>query len=60
MNRYLGRFEGAAYALLRVFLGFLYWSHGPRWLFGTFTDSDPVPLTSLRGVAGLLEITLDP
>ena len=60
MNRYLGRFDGVAYALLRVFLGFLYWSHGPRWLFGAFTDNDPVPLTSLRGVAGLLEITLGP
>ena len=29
MQRYLGRYEGAAYAIMRVVLAFLYWSHGP-------------------------------
>ena len=36
MQRYLGRFEASAYTLLRVVLAFLYWSHGPKWLFGWF------------------------
>jgi putative oxidoreductase len=58
MNRYLGRFDGTAYALMRIVLGFLYWSHGPAWLFGSFDGNGPVPLTSLAGVAGLLEVTL--
>jgi putative oxidoreductase len=60
MNHYLRKFDGVAYALMRVVLGFLYWSHGPAWLFGLFGGSGPVPLTSLPGVAGLLEITLGP
>jgi putative oxidoreductase len=56
MRRYLGRFEGGAYVLLRVVLAFLYWSHGPAWLFGAFTNRDPVPPTSLFGIAGMIEI----
>ena len=57
MQRYLGRFEGAAYAIMRVVLAFLYWSHGPSWLFGWFTDRPPVPLMSLPfGLAGAIEI----
>ena len=43
MQRYLGNFEGGAYAIMRVVLAFLYWSHGPSWLFGWFTDRPPVP-----------------
>jgi len=36
MQRYLGRYETTAYTLLRIVLAFLYWSHGPKWLFGWF------------------------
>ena len=36
MQRYLGRYEATAYTLLRLVLAFLYWSHGPKWLFGWF------------------------
>jgi putative oxidoreductase len=57
MQRYLGKFEGAAYAIMRVVLAFLYWSHGPSWLFGWFTDRPPVPLMSFPfGLAGAIEI----
>lgn len=56
MQRYLGKFEGAAFALLRVVLAFLYWCHGPAWLFGMFSDRPPVPVTSMFGVAGVIEI----
>ena len=56
MQRYLGSFEGAAFTLLRVVLAFLYWSHGPSWLFGWFTDRDPVPLMTRFGIAGVIEI----
>jgi putative oxidoreductase len=55
MKRYLGKYEGAIYALLRIVLAFLYWSHGPRWLFGVFGGKEPVPLTSMFGIAGTIE-----
>jgi len=54
MQRYLGRFEGTAFLILRVVLAFLYWSHGPKWLFGWF-GGRPIPLTPLLTVAGVLE-----
>ena len=57
MQQYLGKYEGAAYAIMRVVLAFLYWSHGPSWLFGWFTDRPPVPFMSVPfGVAGAIEI----
>jgi putative oxidoreductase len=56
MQRYLGRFESGAYTLLRIVLAFLYWCHGPAWLFGWFSDRPPVPLTTIFGIAGLIEI----
>src|SRR5678815_2084386 len=55
MQRYLGNYEATAYTLLRIVLAFLYWSHGPKWLFGWF-GGRPVPeLTPLLTVAGVLE-----
>jgi putative oxidoreductase len=54
MQRFLGRFEGTAFLILRVVLAFLYWSHGPKWLFGWF-GGRPIPLTPLLTVAGVLE-----
>lgn len=54
MQRYLGGFEPAAYTFMRVVLAFLYWSHGPKWLFGWF-GGRPIELTPLLTVAGVLE-----
>ena len=56
MQRYLGRFEGGAFAIMRIVFAFLYWSHGPSWLFGWFTDRPPAQLMSRFGAAGLIEI----
>ena len=56
MQRFLGGYEPAAYALLRVILAFLYWSHGPRWLFGVFGGQQAAPLFSRFGAAGTIEI----
>lgn len=58
MQRYLGGLDGVAYAAMRIVLGFLYWSHGPAWLFGAFNGLGPVEWTSLQGVAGSLETVL--
>ena len=54
MHRYIGGFEPAAFFLMRVVLAFLYWSHGPKWLFGWF-GGRPIELTPLLTVAGVLE-----
>lgn len=54
MQRYLGKYEEAAFLLLRVVLAFLYWSHGPKWLFGAF-GGRPIELTPMLTVAGVLE-----
>jgi putative oxidoreductase len=54
MSYFFGRFRGVTYAAMRIVLGFLYLSHGLRWLFGTF-GGEAVPLQSLFGAAGLIE-----
>jgi len=55
MQRFLGGYETAAYTLMRVVLAFLYWSHGPKWLFGAFGGRPPVPMTTQLWTAGVLE-----
>lgn len=54
MQRYLGGLEPAGYTLLRVILAFLYFSHGPKWLFGWFGGT-PTALLRFQ-IAGTLEI----
>src|SRR5262245_45021236 len=55
MQRFLGKYEANAYTLMRIVFAFLWWSHGPKWLFGWF-GGRPIPeLTPLLTVAGVLE-----
>ena len=56
MQRFLGNYQEGAYAIMRVILAFLYWSHGPSWLFGWFTDRPPAALMTRFGAAGVIEI----
>jgi putative oxidoreductase len=56
MQRYLGGFEGYGYALLRIVLAFLYFSHGPKWLWGWFGGRPPAPDLLRFQIAGTLEI----
>jgi putative oxidoreductase len=49
------RLAEAAYIVLRVGTGVLFLGHGLQKLFGLF-GGQPVPLDSLLGVAGLLEL----
>jgi len=58
MHALLGRFSDVAFTLLRIVFAFLYWSHGPRWLFGAFGGQAPAPTGSMFWVAGILETTL--
>jgi putative oxidoreductase len=54
MTKLLSRFDPLAYAAMRIVFAFLYWSHGVRWLFGTF-GGRPAPMLSLVWFAGVIE-----
>lgn len=56
MDRYLGRFEDRIYALTRIVVGFLFFCHGAQKLFGVLGRAEAVPLTSIFGVAGVIEL----
>jgi putative oxidoreductase len=49
------RYAPQLYALFRVVVGFLFLFHGLQKLFGMF-GGQVVPLTSLFGVAGVIEL----
>ena len=55
MDKALAPFASHTYAIMRIVFGLLFVAHGGQKLFGWF-GSQPVPLGSLFGVAGLLEI----
>ena len=57
MEKTLAPFAPYAYALLRIIAGLLFVCHGGQKLFGWF-GGQPVPLGSLFGVAGTIEIVL--
>jgi putative oxidoreductase len=57
MEKALAPFAPHAYALLRIIAGLLFVCHGGQKIFGWF-GGQPVPLGSLFGVAGILEIVL--
>lgn len=48
--------EDVLYFLFRVMVGFFFFLHGAQKIFGWFSANDPVDLTSLMGLAGLIEI----
>ena len=60
MDRFLAGYARHAYALLRIIVGLLFFCHGAQKVFGLFggIGGAPVPLASLFGVAGVLELIL--
>ena len=56
MERFLGRFEPYFYALLRIVAGLLFAMHGMQKLLGMPGNKPTMPLASLMGVAGLIEL----
>jgi putative oxidoreductase len=60
MERFLSGYAPQAYALLRIIVGLLFFCHGAQKVFGLFggIGGAPVPLASLFGVAGVLELIL--
>ena len=57
MERSLASFAPYAYALLRIIAGLLFVCHGGQKVFGWF-GGPPVPLASLFGFAGVIELVL--
>ena len=57
MEKFLAPFGRYAYAIMRIIVGLLFVAHGGQKLFGWF-GGQPVPLGSLFGVAGIIEIVL--
>ena len=57
MEKALAPFAPYTYALLRIVAGLLFVSHGGQKIFGWF-GGQPVPLGSLFGLAGIIEIVL--
>jgi putative oxidoreductase len=57
MERALASFAPYAYAILRIVAGLLFVCHGGQKIFGWF-GGEPVPLGSMFGVAGIIEIVL--
>ena len=57
MEKALAPFAPYAYAILRIIVGLLFVSHGGQKIFGWF-GGQPVPIGSLYGVAGIIEIVL--
>ena len=57
MDKALASFAPYAYAILRIIAGLLFVCHGGQKLFGWF-GGQPVPIGSLLGVAGIIEIVL--
>lgn len=56
MEQFLGRYSAYFYALLRVIAGLTFMLHGTQKLFGIPGAKPPVPIASLMGVGGLLEL----
>jgi putative oxidoreductase len=60
MENFLGTYAPQAYALTRIVFGLLFASHGAQKVFGVFggVNGAAVPLSSLFGVAGVIELVL--
>jgi putative oxidoreductase len=56
MERLLGKYSPYLYALLRIVVGLMFAMHGSQKLFGV-PEGHRMPLTSLLGVAGVIEFT---
>jgi putative oxidoreductase len=57
MEKALAPFARYAYAMMRIVAGLLFICHGGQKVFGWF-GGPPAPLTSLLGVAGIIELVL--
>lgn len=52
----LTRYSPYIYAILRIIVGLSFLLHGTQKIFGIPSGKAPVPITSLIGIAGVLEV----
>lgn len=55
MNRLFDQLKEPSHLLLRVMVGFMYWTHGAGKLFAWFGTESPVDLMTRWGAAGTIE-----
>ena len=56
MDKFLGRYSPYIYAMLRIVAGLMFAMHGSQKLFGIPGNKPPLPLASLLGVGGAIEL----
>lgn len=56
MEKFLGKLAPYFFAALRIVSGLMFAMHGSQKLFGFPGGEDPVPLFSMMGLAGLIEL----
>lgn len=56
MERFLGNFSPHFYAILRIVAGLMFAMHGSQKLLGWPGDGETVPIASMMGVAGAIEL----
>ncbi|KJH71061.1 DoxX family protein [Aliterella atlantica] len=56
MNQFLEKYSPYIYAILRIISGLMFAMHGSQKVFGIPGGKSPVPLASLLGVGGILEL----
>jgi putative oxidoreductase len=58
MEKLIGMYAPHAYAIMRIIVGLLFICHGLQKVFGMFggMGGGPVPLFSLFGIAGMIEV----
>ncbi|HEY9729791.1 MAG TPA: DoxX family protein [Chroococcales cyanobacterium] len=56
MDKFLGRYSPYIYAILRIVAGLMFAMHGSQKLFGIPGNKPPLPVTSLLGVGGAIEL----
>ncbi|MGA9767701.1 MAG: DoxX family protein [Blastocatellia bacterium] len=56
MQRFLGKYSDFFYAILRIVAGLIFAMHGSQKLFGWPGNSATVPIASLTGAAGVIEL----
>lgn len=56
MEKFIGKLAPYFFAVLRIVSGLMFAMHGSQKLFGFPGGEDPVPLFSLMGLAGLIEL----
>lgn len=58
MDQFFKQYSPYIYATLRIISGLMFAMHGSQKLFGIPGGKSPVPLASLLGVGGILELVL--